>query len=356
MEGGLTRQEIDAMIKEAIMKDRETRATLPEVQHVKKAKIEKPEKFTGDQSTTRRFVAEVENYLEYHNELFADDRSKIQFVCSLLSATVSDWRTNLTTRQHECLSNFESFWMFFQNEWHAKNDRLSAKQQLLSLTQGKHETVNEFSVRLDGLSILAGQTEEDKVLAFVGGLHPNIYEKLIGRETSEQTYQTVLRWASRLEGELALLEFKKLSKTRDTNTTSDNFNAIGSKRMRMKTEERPRKRNGVPREEWTKRMKAGVCCKCTKSGHRAADCPESEFVLAPYVVKEEEEKPKTTVMVNKASVPNYTSGDLQSAPLLIVSVCVRIGTLVLVHLVRPIVLIRCLFSCRIKNDDDICIN
>ena len=42
--------------------------------------------------------------------------------------------------------------------------------------------------------------------------------------------------------------------------------------------------NSLPRQEWVKRQRAAVCCKCTKKGHVARECKEKDFLLDPFVV------------------------------------------------------------------------
>jgi Zinc knuckle/Retrotransposon gag protein len=249
----------------------------------KELNLNKPEAFDGNRDSFKKFLQNVEVYMDVNHETYNDLR-KIVFVLSFMATgSAATWKTQFIDEAYtkptppnpnDSLGTYTQFRKDLMEAFSMFDSVGNALDELRSLRKKKNKSINKHIAKF---KMLAAESKIDttnplSIELFKETLPWALTLDLMKLETPLKTIDNWYKWAATLDH-----RFHKVNQ------------AIERTRGNSRKEKAPQQKYYFPRkeqdlnamdvnrltvDECNKLMKEGKCFKCRNTGHRANECPE----------------------------------------------------------------------------------
>lgn len=286
----LVEQQVSARLKEAedAVADHKSKKTT-----VKKPKIPKPADYNGDETTIQEFRMKVENYLDYYEDEYNNDKERIQMVVGCLTKTASSWYNNWRLKNKASEVTFESFWKQFVVRFTNPELKLTTKSGFIGgkFLQKKGQSVRNFEVFFTTKADLAELPEDDRIMHFHKGLQPHLQKALVSTSLNRKDFDSFVAQVVEIESNY---QYTQINTNLTPQLSSSGSNSLQSKQqnrfsgnnnhkrkvrsdedgnVKVSLERDAKKKTPfVTKELQEKRMSEKKCLKCGLENHMAKQC------------------------------------------------------------------------------------
>jgi Domain of unknown function (DUF4939)/Zinc knuckle len=252
----------------------------------KELNLNKPEAFNGNRDSFKKFLQNVEVYMDVNHETYNNDLRKIAFVLSFMATgSAATWKAQFIeeayakpapTNPNDRLGTYAQFRKDLMEAFSMFDLVGDALDELRSLRKKNNKLIDEHIARF---KMLAAESKIDttnplSIKLFKETLPWGLTLKLMRLETPLKTIDDWYEWAATIDH-----RFHKVNQ------------AIERTRGNSRKEKAPQQKYYFPRkewdlntmdvdrltvDEWNKLMKEGRCFKCRNTGHWANECPEDD--------------------------------------------------------------------------------
>ncbi len=219
-----------------------------------------PEKFDGSPDKCKGFLLQCSLFMDQQLMLYPTDKSRVSFICSLLTGRALDWVTAVWEGGSMSFPSYTDFLRQFREVFEHTAGGKEAGKKLFALRQGK-DTAADYSLTFRTLAAQTGWENGPLKLLYRKGLSTELQTELACRDEGK-TLEQFIDLAIRLDNLL-----RSRSSPRHFPLRTPVFASIpGSELMQV----------GVTRlssEERECRMRNHLCLYCGLSGHLRATCP-----------------------------------------------------------------------------------
>lgn len=247
--------------------------------------ITDPEPFHGEVEKCRGFLFQCNKVFRQRPVAFAAEATRINFVLGLLRGRALTWAEALNSSVDFDTLRFESFSDRFSAVFDHPNSSGSAENKLLSLQQGSR-TVADYSIEFHTLAAEARWDEAALKAVFLRGLRDQLRDKLAARDVPADLSE-LISLVSRLDGRLRERRAERTRRDSPASLSKPSFSSYSahsvsrpssfppSSSVRTSSQEEPMQlgRARLSPEERQRRIGAGQCLYCGKTGHIIPNCP-----------------------------------------------------------------------------------
>lgn len=259
-------------------------------------KIPLPEKFDGNISKYRDFLASVKNYFALQGNRYPDEETKVRFIGTLFTGDPLTWFRSLIESDSDVLSDYQMFLLEFKNNYDDPYVMKNSQSKIRRLKQGKG-SVLVYSARFRRLAAETGYNNEAKIALFRTGLNDDVKDVLATLLEEPSEFESFMNFCVKIDHRLfdrkmekrgfsqSNFHFKRTSETSEPSPMDlDNISSIASSsvherplvdlviaRRRQNIVENPKR---LSKEERNRRFKENLCLYCGESGHRLSNCPK----------------------------------------------------------------------------------
>jgi hypothetical protein len=252
----------------------------------KELNLNKPKPFDSNRENFKKFLQNVEVYMDVNHETYNNDLRKIAFILSFMATgSVVTWKAQFIeeayarptpANSNDWLGTYVQFRKDLLEAFSMFDSVGDALDELRSLRKTKNELINEHIAKF---KMLAAESKIDTtnpltIKLFKETLPWGLMLQLIKLETPLKTINDWYEWAAELDHRHAKI-----------NRAVEQTWGTGGK------DKTPQKKYYFPQWEWdpnamdvdrltieerNQLMKEGRCFKCRNTGHWANECPEEE--------------------------------------------------------------------------------
>jgi Zinc knuckle len=256
------------------------------VNRTKELNFNKPEAFNGNWDGFKKFLQNVEVYMDVNHETYNNDLRKIVFVLSFMATgSVATWKAQFIEEAYarptppnpnNRLGTYTQFRKDLMEVFSMFDSVGDALDELRSLRKKKNKLIDEHIARF---KMLAAKSKIDmtnplSIELFKETLPWGLTLKLMRLEMPLKTIDDWYEWAATIDH-----QFHKVNR------------AIERMRENSGKEKAPQRKYYFPWKEWdpnamdvdrltvderNKLIKEGRCFKCRNMGHQANECPEDD--------------------------------------------------------------------------------
>jgi Retrotransposon gag protein/Zinc knuckle len=253
----------------------------------KELNLNKFEPFDGNRDNFKKFLQNVEVYMDVNHETYNNDLRKIAFVLSFMaSGSAATWKAQFIeeayerpapTNPNDRLGTYTQFRKDLMEAFSMFDSVGDALDELRSMRKTKNESIDEHIAKF---KMLAAESKIDTmnpltIELFKETLPWGLTLQLIRLETPLKTINDWYEWAAELDHKHAKIN-RAVERTRGTSSGKDK---APQKKFYFPRRERDPNAMDVDRltiEERDKLLKEGKCFRCRRTGHRANECPEND--------------------------------------------------------------------------------
>jgi hypothetical protein len=251
----------------------------------KELNLNKPEPFEGNRDNFKKFLQNVEVYMDVNHETYNNDLRKIAFILSFMaSGAAATWKAQFIEEAYnrptpanpnDRLGTYTQFRKDLTEAFSMFDSVGDALDELRSLRMKKTDSIDEHIAKF---KMLAAESKIDTtnpltIELFKETLPWGLTLQLMRLETPLKTIADWYEWAAELNH-----KHTKINRAVERTQGSSGGKAPQKKYYFPRRERDPNAMD-VDRltiEERDKLLKEGKCFKCRKTGHRANECPETD--------------------------------------------------------------------------------
>jgi Ty3 transposon capsid-like protein/Zinc knuckle len=252
----------------------------------KKLNFNKHKAFDGNQDGFKKFLQNVEVYMDINHETYNNDLRKIVFVLSFMATgSAATWKTQFIEEAYarpalpnpnDRLRTYTQFRKDLMEAFSMFDSVRDALDKLRSLRKKKNESIDEHIARF---KMLAAKSKIDTtnpltIELFKETLPWALTFNLMRLETPLKTIDNWYEWAATLDH-----QYHKVNRAIEQTRGNSGKERTPQHKYYFSRKERDPNAMDVNRltvEECNKLMKEGRCFKCRNTGHRANECPEDD--------------------------------------------------------------------------------
>ena len=255
----------------------------------KEINLNKPETFDGNRDKFKKFMQDVELYMDVNHEIYRDDLTKIAFILSFMNAgAAATWKTQFIDEANQRpapadprnkLGTYATFKTDLVDAFSMFDSAGDALDELRSLRMKKDDSIDEHIARF---KLLAAEAKVDSnstltIELFKETLTKPLENRLMKLETPLTNLDDWYKWAMKIDH-----QYQKINRANERtrgNMSTQSKDKNPRQRFFFPRKERDPNAMDIDRlsfDERTKLMKEGRCFKCKKTGHRANECPDDE--------------------------------------------------------------------------------
>ena len=255
----------------------------PVTNGTKEITLNKPDAYDGNRENFKKFLQDVEIYMDVNHEVYRNDLIKIAFVLSFMnSGPAATWKYQFVKEKNKLppptnpngklgqYANFRKDLVTAFSMFDSVGDALDTLRGLRMKIGGSiDEHLAQFKLLVAATEIDMGHALTIEL--FKETLTPALRNKLMNQETPLDNIDDWFKWAIKHDH-----QWHKLK--RAIEQTKGNLQQ-GRPQQRFYFPRKDRDPNAMDVDRLTfdkrtKLMKEGRCFKCRNTGHRANDCPE----------------------------------------------------------------------------------
>ena len=259
-----------------------TNMATPVSNGAKEIALNKPNSFNGDKEKFKEFLQSVEVYMDMNHEVYWSDLIKIAFVLSFMnSGPATTWKYQFIDKKlklppppnpNDKLRQYANFRKDLVSAFSMFDSVGNALDKLRALRMKMGSSIDEHIARFKLLAAAAEINLNHALMIelFKEMLIPALRTRMMNLETPLKTLDDLYTWAIRLE-------YQHHKSCWAIKRTKENVSKKPAPGFYFPWKERDPNMMDVNRltfNEWTQLMKEGWCFKCTKTSHRANECPE----------------------------------------------------------------------------------
>lgn len=237
-------------------------------------KVGTPDKFDGSKGDkAEAFINQVGLYLLANANTFPDDKTKVVFTLSYFTGEANQWAApyfkRLLCPTADDHLTFRDFTDAFEATFFDSDRQNRAQRDLRALQQST--SVADYTTRFMALAARTGWGESEHISHYRIGLKQEIRVNMILKVFNSLT--EISAFAIAIDNELHPGHNRQTTRALIPATvpTPRDPDAMDLSSARVDYH-----RAGVSREEMSKRVEKGLCFKCGKGRHRAADCGKKD--------------------------------------------------------------------------------
>jgi len=245
-------------------------------------RVQQPSHFEGERTKLRIFLVQLGISFDCLGWNQEQHHKKITYAKSLLRGAAGQWLVPYVEGRLE--ENWETWGQFVETlklHFGDVDAKETARNKITGITQ-TGRTMTEYA---NEFRIIAAKTEYDEgtlTRLLLGGLSKKLQDAWEAGETDHlDTTLAITRWAIAKENKHSMMDrIRKGRPTGKFDTTPRNVNGtfkptpVSENRRDPMELDATRRRPGfnISAKEYQRRMRANLCLKCAKPGHRAAAC------------------------------------------------------------------------------------
>jgi Ty3 transposon capsid-like protein/Zinc knuckle len=252
----------------------------------KELNLNKPEHFDGNRDGFKKFLQNVEVYMDVNHETYNNNLRKIAFVLSFkATGSAATWKAQFIEEAYarpapaspkNRLGTYAQFRKDLMEAFSMFDSVEDALDELRSLRKKKNELIDEHIARF---KMLAAESKIDmmnplSIELFKETLPWGLTLKLMRLETPLKTIDDWYEWAATIDH-----RFHKVNRGIERTRGNSGKEKAPQQKYYFPRKERDPNVMDVDRltvEECNKLMKEGRCFKCRNTGHQANECPEED--------------------------------------------------------------------------------
>jgi Zinc knuckle len=256
------------------------------VNGTKELNLNKPEAFNGNWDGFKKFLQNVEVYMDINHETYNTNLRKIAFVLSFMAArSAATWKMQFIEEAYtipapanpnDRLGTYTQFRKDLMEAFSMFDSVGDALDELWSLRKKKTELINEHIARF---KMLAAESKIDttnplSIELFKETLPWSLTLELIKLEMPLKTIDDWYKWAAIIDH-----RFHKVNWAIEQTRGNSGKEKTLQQKYYFPRKEQDLNAMDVDRltvDERNKLMKEGRCFKCRNMGHRANECPEDD--------------------------------------------------------------------------------
>ncbi|XP_073802265.1 glycerol kinase isoform X9 [Danio rerio] len=221
-----------------------------------------PEKYGGNPAKCKGFLLQCQLFISQQPYMYTTEKSKIAFVCSLLTDKALEWATAIWQPSTPTFATFASFLQKFRTVFEHPEGGRSAGEELLTIQQG-NQTAADFALQFRTLAAKTGWLDDTLKTLYRKGLNPELQTELACRDEGKTLDQFI---------ELSILLDNLIRARKPLHSLSPL-----SLRPRLPANNalEPMQIGHTPltSEERERRFQFNLCMYCGLPGHIKARCP-----------------------------------------------------------------------------------
>lgn len=242
----------------------------------KEVKIRLPSDFDGDSKKTKRFLQDVQLYLDVNEEIYDTNTKQIAFAISFMNGGTADtWKEIFLAKAQKGekgkaanpYGTFATFKAEVLAAFTPANEEGMAQLKIDSLTQGS-KTADEFVQEFQLLASKSGITDNVALISlFRRGLNAPLIDKIYQLDTTPTTIADWYKEASKFD-----------NRWRFSKAVKPPMRERGLERQRKEQyskKVRVLEVNAMTLPDKDEHMQRGLCFTCHQSGHMARACPQA---------------------------------------------------------------------------------
>jgi hypothetical protein len=251
----------------------------------KELNLNKPEAFDGNRDKLKKFLQNVEVYMDVNHETYNNNLRKIVFVLFFMATkSAATWQTQFIEEAYarpappnpnDRLGTYTQFRKDLIEAVSMFNSVWDALDELQSLRKKKNESINEHIAKF---KMLAAESKIDttnplSIELFKKTLPWGLTLELMKLKTPLKTIDNWYEWAATLDH-----RFHKVNRAIEQTRGNSGKEKAPQQKYYFSRKERDPNAMDVNRltvDERNKLMKEEKCFKCRSTGYRANKCPEN---------------------------------------------------------------------------------
>jgi Ty3 transposon capsid-like protein len=256
------------------------------VNGTKELNLNKPEAFDGNRDGFKKFLQNVEVYMDINHETYNNDLRKIAFVLSFMATgSAATWKAQFIEEAYarpappnpnDRLGTYTQFRKDLMEAFSMFDSVRDALDELQSLRKKKNKLIDEHISRF---KMLAAKLKIDmmnplSIKLFQETLPWGLTLELMKLETPLKTIDNWYEWAAMIDH-----QFHKVSWAIERTRGNSRKEKAPQQKYYFPWKKQDPNVMDVDRltvDERNKLMKEGRCFKCRNTGHRANKCPEDD--------------------------------------------------------------------------------
>ena len=305
----------------------------PTPHSTKEPKVKDPETFHGQRDTLNAFLTECELIFELQPSRFAEDRTKVSYMISLLRGTpLLAVRPLLSEIPRPImLEDFVLFVEYLRTNYGDPDEKGTARRKLKSLRQVGPAS-SYFAEFQQYISILGWKDQDPIVDRAIDGLKPYLKDEVARTGLQPRSLTDLISFIVPLDNRLYERDQERRRETKDPNprdtkaTTSSGTTKVvapiqvspnvgqprrgtstnGDRPVRTATNSSPQ-RGPLSDTERQRRRDQGLCLYCGNPGHQAYNCPNAP----PNRALPRTTPPTVQVKIEDGARPSQSPGNAQ---------------------------------------------
>jgi Ty3 transposon capsid-like protein len=250
----------------------------------KELNLNKPEPFNGNRDGFKKFLQNVEVYMDVNHETYNNNLRKIVFVLSFMATgSAATWKAQFIEEAYarpapanpnDRLGTYAQFRKDLMEAFSMFDSVGDALDELRSLRKKKNKLINEHIARFKMLAakLKIHTTNPLSIELFKETLPWRLTLELMRLETPLKTIDNWYEWAATIDH-----QFHKVNRAIEQTRENSGKEKAPQQKYYFPRKERDLNAMDVERltvDEQNKLMKEGRCFKCRNMGHHANKCPE----------------------------------------------------------------------------------
>ncbi|MGL4250315.1 MAG: DUF4939 domain-containing protein, partial [Aeromonas sp.] len=235
--------------------------------------INNPPVYSGEPLQCRSFLTQCEVVFSLQPSTFAEDRSRVAYVISLLAGRARQWATAGWETEVDWIQRFTLFKEEMLRVFDRSAQGTEVSRLLSSLHQGRG-SVTDFAIEFCTLATTSGWNEPALHARFLEGLNAEVHDEIYSREIPaglDDLMSLALRIERRLEDRrhARRMEGSLLASTHAISPPVSPAPAV----LPVKTERMQQGGLRITAQERQRRIQDRLCMYCAAAGHFVANCP-----------------------------------------------------------------------------------